>query len=232
MAFESMQLVKLALVETVAVPTQNPRELPIVGGHLALDFANTVDDPEGPERYDHAGTYPELVGWSVRIGVLTPDQADELLDAAIEHPLVCSLAMRRAHALRRILIDTFTEIAMINSGEPAGTERLATEAHWADLRPFVTDAMAHAELAPDDSTYRLTWPETSQLDAMLWPIGLAALDLLISPQLSRLKKCAGCPWVFLDQSKNLSRRWCAMSDCGTHEKIRRYVTRRAAKKRV
>jgi predicted RNA-binding Zn ribbon-like protein len=85
---------------------------------------------------------------------------------------------------------------------------------------------------PSDSTYQLTWPETTRLDVMLGPIGLAALDLLTSSQLSRLKKCAGCPWVFLDQSKNLSRRWCAMNDCGTHEKIRRYVTRRAAKKRA
>ena len=91
--------------------------------------------------------------------------------------------------------------------------------------------MAHAELAPDESMYQLTWPETSQLDAMLRPIGLAALELLTSPQLSRIKKCAGCPWLFLDQSKNSSRRWCAMNDCGTHEKIRRYVSRRAAARR-
>jgi predicted RNA-binding Zn ribbon-like protein len=219
------------LVKTVGNAVQNPRELPILGGHLALNFANTVDDPEGPERYDHAGTYAELVGWSTRIGVLTPDQADELLDAASEHPLVSSIAVRRAHALRRILIDIFNEIALINSGEPTGTERLAPVTHWADLRPFVTDAMAHAELALDDSMYQLTWPETSQLDAMLRPIGLAALVLLTSPQLSRIKKCAGCPWLFLDQSKNFSRRWCAMNDCGTHEKIRRYVSRRAAARR-
>jgi predicted RNA-binding Zn ribbon-like protein len=203
-----------------------------VGGHLALDFANTVDDPEGPQRYDHAGTYPELVEWSVRIGVLMPDQADALLAVADEHPLVSSIAVKRAHALRRILIDTFTDIAVINSGATAGTERLRPVAHWDELRPFVTDAMAHAELAPSDSMYQLTWPETTRLDVMLRPIGLAALELLTSPQLSRLKKCAGCPWVFLDQSKNLSRRWCAMGDCGTHEKIRRYVTRRAAKKRM
>jgi predicted RNA-binding Zn ribbon-like protein len=101
---------------------------------------------------------------------------------------------------------------------------------WDELRPFVTDAVAHAELVPGDSTYQLAWPETTRLDVMLGPIGLAALDLLTNPQLSRLKKCAGCPWVFLDQSKNQSRRWCAMNDCGTHEKIRRYVIRRAAKK--
>jgi predicted RNA-binding Zn ribbon-like protein len=219
------------LVETAINATQTPRELPIVGGHLALDFANTVDDPEGRERYDHAGTYAELVGWSARIGVLTPDQAAALLVAADQHARAATAALRRAQALRRILIDIFTEIALINSDKPEGTERETPTAHWADLRPFVTDAMAHAELTPGDSTYQLTWPETTRLDAMLRPIGLAALALLTSPQLSRLKKCGGCPWLFLDQSKNLSRRWCAMNDCGTHEKIRRYVTRRAAARR-
>ena len=87
-----------------------------MGGHLALDFANTVDDPEGPERYDHAGTYPELVGWSARIGILPPDQAEALLTAADEHPRARSAALKRAHLLRDILIETFTEIAAINSG--------------------------------------------------------------------------------------------------------------------
>jgi predicted RNA-binding Zn ribbon-like protein len=211
--------------------TQYPRELPIVGGHLALDFANTVDDPDGPERYDHAGTYPELVSWATRIGVLRPDQAAALLAGADQHPRGSAAALRRAHALRHILIDTFTEIAVINSGQPADIERPTVTAHWADLRPFVTDALARAELVPGDSTYQLTWPDTTRLDAMLRPIGRAALELLTSPQLSRLKKCAGCPWLFLDQSKNLSRRWCAMSVCGTDEKIRRYVTRRAAARR-
>jgi predicted RNA-binding Zn ribbon-like protein len=219
------------LVETATNATQTPRELPIVGGHLALDFANTVDDPEGGERYDHAGTYAELVGWSARIGVLTPDQAAALLVAADEHPRAASATLRRAHALRRILIDIFTEIAMINSGEPAVTERQTPVAHWADLRPFVTEAIGHTELTPGESHYQLTWPETTRLDAMLRPIGLAALALLTDPQLSRLKKCGGCPWLFLDQSKNFSRRWCAMNDCGTHEKIRRYVARRKAARR-
>ena len=225
-------------METTVQGTRTPRPLPIVGGHLALDFANTVDDPEGTERYDHAGTYPELIGWSARIGILRPDQADALLASAKAHPRSAFAALRRAHALRHTLIDCFTEIAVINAGGPADNERPTPAQHWADLRRFVMDAIAHAELElrpePHEApaAYQLTWPETTRLDVMLGPIGLAALDLLTSPQLSRLKKCAGCPWVFLDQSKNLSRRWCAMSDCGTHEKIRRYVTRRAAKNRA
>jgi predicted RNA-binding Zn ribbon-like protein len=214
-----------------------PRELPILGGHLALDFANTIDDPLGPKRYDHAGTYSELVGWSARIGILRPGEADELLADGREHPRARSAALRKAHVLRRVLNETFADIAMTNSGQ-ADVERrtipTSCAAHWADLRPFVTDALDHADLAPigpPAPRYELTWPLTARLDAMLWPIAVAAADLLTAPQLDRLKQCAGCPWLFLDQSKNFSRRWCAMNDCGTHEKIRRYVSRRAAKKR-
>jgi predicted RNA-binding Zn ribbon-like protein len=230
-----MQLVKWLLVETTVEAGRTPRQLPVVGGHLALDFANTVDDPDGAERYDHAGTYPELVGWSARIGILQPDQADELIQTAEERPRAAWSALQRAQRLRRILNEIFSKIAAINSGE-SGT----VAAEWPDLRPFVTEALTHAELdlrlQPVEelghAAYQLTWPVTARLDSMLWPISVAAVDLLTGPQLNRLKKCAGCPWVFLDQSKNLSRRWCAMNDCGTHEKIRRYVNRRAARKRA
>jgi predicted RNA-binding Zn ribbon-like protein len=216
------------LVETVGV-THLPRELPIVGGHVALDFANTIDDPEGPARYDHIGTYLELVGWSARVGLLVPGQAADLLEAAGEVSRVASAALRRAHLLRRILIDTFTKVADGNN-TGRGKARLAPALAWGDLRPFVTDATANADLASNGTSYELAWPLTARLDGMLWPIAAAAAALLTSPQLPRLKKCAGCPWVFLDQSKNLSRRWCAMEDCGTHEKIRRYVTKRAAQR--
>src|SRR5215213_8984851 len=116
-----MQLVKCVLVATTPEATHSPRELFIIGGQLALDFANTVDDPDGPNHHDHAGTYAEL--------------ASEGFDVPAE----------------------------LAGGYAAGRNALA---------------------------------------------GLAAGELLTSPQLSRLKKCAGCPWLFLDQSKNLSRRWC------------------------
>jgi predicted RNA-binding Zn ribbon-like protein len=218
------------LVVTTGEAKRSPRALFIIGGHLALDFANTVDDPDGPNHHDHAGTYPDLVAWSAGIGVLQPDQAEALLAAAEEHPRARSAALKRAHQLRRILIDIFTEIAAINSGQSEDTEP-ASSARWIELRPFVTDAVAYSELASGDSAYQLTWPEAERLDAMLWPVAVAASELLTSPQLSRLKKCAGCPWLFLDQSKNLSRRWCTMEDCGTHEKILRYVARRASKRR-
>lgn len=181
------------------------RELPIVAGHLALDFANTVDDPLGPARHDHLATYADLVRWSVRAGAITAGTG-----------LTPSRAtLRRAHALRDTLNDVFT--AVTTGGE----------VHWADLRPYVVDAVAHASLS---ESHALTWPDALEPHAMLWPVAHAAAELLTSQDIHRVKQCAGCPWLFLDRSRNNSRRWCAMNDCGTHEKIRKYVARRAARR--
>jgi predicted RNA-binding Zn ribbon-like protein len=55
----------------------------------------------------------------------------------------------------------------------------------------------------------------------------AAVELLTAGRLDRVKGCGTCRFLFLDESRNRSRRWCSMEDCGTAEKIRRYVTRRA-----
>jgi predicted RNA-binding Zn ribbon-like protein len=69
-----------------------------------------------------------------------------------------------------------------------------------------------------------------ELESPLWPVAHATYALLTSSRAGRIKRCAGCPWLFLDQSKNGSRRWCSMEICGTNEKMRLYVSRRAARR--
>jgi predicted RNA-binding Zn ribbon-like protein len=60
-------------------------------------------------------------------------------------------------------------------------------------------------------------------DRILGPVAWAAMDLLRSDELDRLKQCPAhdCHWLFLDRSKNGSRRWCEMSTCGDRAKKRR-----------
>ena len=190
------------------------RELPIVGGHLALDFANTVDDPLGPQRWDHVQAYPDLLLWSVRVAVLTRAEAAALENGA--GPRAVARVMTRATALRDALNATFGAVATKDS--PA--------AGWAELRPFVRDAVAHAEVAAAGPP---AWP-SDDLAAPLWPVADAAYRLLTGPDTARLKRCVACPWLFLDRSKNGSRRWCSMEFCGTDEKVRRYVRKRAARR--
>ena len=90
-------------------------------------------------------------------------------------------------------------------------------------------AVAHADLAVDGERVVLRWPGDG-LGAIGDAVAQAAYDLLTGDHLARVKVCAGCHWLFLDQSKNGSRRWCSMEDCGTSAKMRRYVARRAARR--
>ena len=61
---------------------------------------------------------------------------------------------------------------------------------------------------------------------------VAAVELVRGVELRQLRACpvddGGCGWLFLDRSRNGSRRWCAMEDCGTRAKIRKLGERRRA----
>lgn len=218
-------------METTRRDRGQPRELPIVGGHLALDFANTVDDPLGPARHDHASTYPDLIRWARRVDLLDQHEVDQLLGAAEHAPRAERIALHRAHQLRLVLNELFGAVA---------DQRPDITAQWQRLRPFVTTAVAAAGVAPageadhdrGDATRRQRWAWTrgEELDAVLHPIAMAAAELLVGPDLPRIKRCARCPWLFLDKSRNHSRRWCDMDDCGKAQKIERYVARRAARR--
>ncbi|MET9018438.1 ABATE domain-containing protein [Actinopolymorpha sp. NPDC004070] len=222
-------------METSSTQLSGPRELPIVGGHLALDFANTVDDPLGPERHDHAATYDDLLAWSTRVGTISEAQADRLRRSARRRADDAARTVTHAHDLRDTLNELFGRI--VESG-PGGTQ---TAKHWARLRPYVTEAMAAATVVENDNGHssprpgspvlRWAWPASDDLAVVLHPVASAAADLLVSDQLHRLSRCARCPWLFLDTSKNHSRRWCDMNDCGKALKIERYVARRAAARR-
>jgi predicted RNA-binding Zn ribbon-like protein len=65
---------------------------------------------------------------------------------------------------------------------------------------------------------------SDDLARVLWPVARAAFDLLTGAEAGRLRECAGrdCHWLFLDRSKNGSRRWCAMANCGNAAKARRH----------
>lgn len=200
---------------------EDVRELPIVGGHIALDFANTIDDPAGPARHDHIADYAGLVRWAGRVDIVTAREVAELTAIARAHPRTASAAVRAAHELRTLIGGLFAHAATGHGVDPMG---------WEGLRPRVAAAVAHARLERGSGSYEYHWPLTERPDALLWPVVYGAAELLTAADLSRVKQCAGCPWLFLDRSKNGSRRWCSMQDCGTHAKIVKYVARRAARR--
>ena len=84
-----------------------------------------------------------------------------------------------------------------------------------------------AQLVRIDDAYEWRWAD-DDLARPLWSVIHEAMRLLTDGPLDRVKGCANCRFHFLDLSKNRSRRWCSMDDCGTEDKMRKYVARRAS----
>jgi len=123
--------------------------------------------------------------------------------------------LRRARDLREAVFRIFARPGT----EGGDLDLLADEA---------ARAAAERRLAATADGYAYTWPESDRLEQPLWPVALAAAELLTSAEeRSRVKECAAdnCNWLFLDMSRNRSRRWCDMKVCGNRAKARRFSAR-------
>jgi predicted RNA-binding Zn ribbon-like protein len=86
----------------------------------------------------------------------------------------------------------------------------------------------YARLAAAEEGFRWTVDgEADELDVALRPIVESAVSLMTSPRMARLRRCgnATCYWLFIDETKNASRRWCEMASCGNVMKVRRHRAR-------
>jgi predicted RNA-binding Zn ribbon-like protein len=194
--------------------------LRLVGGNLALDFVNTRVGPPGAAPDDDVLTgYPELIAWSEYTADLTGAQATALRRRARDDAAGADATFQRALDIRDYLDGIFQALAVRRSPEPAALAR---------LRDDEADALAHARL-DQDSGFSWTWRDDHSLARPLRPVVHAAVGLLTTATTERVKRCEGCSFVFYDESKNRSRRWCSMEDCGAAEKMRRYIAARRSR---
>jgi predicted RNA-binding Zn ribbon-like protein len=192
--------------------------LRIVGGDVALDFVNTED---GDPPVECLRGYGDLVAWSVLVGLFSAEEGERLVGEADLRPEDAEAVYRDALRLRGALYGVFRALA---EGGDVPERDLET------LRGYEREALSRGKLVQGDRGFSWVWKDGRDLAGMLWPVAHAATRLLTSGDLDRLKLCAGCYWVFLDASRNRSRRWCTMEVCGTDAKMRRYVAKRAAKR--
>jgi len=92
--------------------------------------------------------------------------------------------------------------------------------------------LVRREVRPAGEGYTWVWKRTNaELDDVLAPVVESAAALLTSPDLSRVRECESetCGWLFIDRSRNRSRRWCDMTVCGNRAKVRRHYQRTHAK---
>ena len=206
--------------------TKEERIFDISSGLLCLDFANTVDDRTDEHPQELLVSYADLVAWSRQAKVLSENEAWKLLEKAKKPHVEANKVLRRAVEIREAIFRIFKTVA---EGRSPQDEDLAL------LSAIVAEAQGHARIVPGAHGFRWDWVETgSELDCMLWPVVRSASDFLTSDELDTLRVCASdtCNWLFIDTSKNHSRRWCNMKSCGNREKARRFYTRKKSSSAV
>ena len=195
-----------------------PPKYLLVGGRLCLDFCNTTRDRTG-EPEERLTDYVELVGWSWRAGILNSEEAARLRRMARRSPTEAVSVLERAIALREAMHQVFLAAATGHRVRPESLELLNAE---------LGRALARSQVVPADTGYAWVWAEGGRaLDSMLWPIARSAADLLTGGDLTTVRQCGGraCGWLFLDTSRNRTRRWCDMRVCGNRAKARRHHER-------
>jgi predicted RNA-binding Zn ribbon-like protein len=198
----------------------------LTGGLLCLDFANTVDDRTEVHPQELLNSYYDLVSWSEQAQVLTEREAQRLLEKAARRPSEAIRVLQQAVVIREAIFRIFKAVAEDASPE---NEDLVL------LSAAVADAQNHARIVPMENGFRWDWAtKAGELDCMLWPVVQSAADFLTSDELDSVRVCASdtCNWLFLDTSKNHSRRWCNMKSCGNREKARRFYSRKKSSSTV
>lgn len=204
------------------------------GGELCLDFANTIEPrggpppiakPPGVEFRDEITTYDELVAWTYHKDALVLETAEALLEAGDRDPDGSQKVLDFAREFRDVIYRVFWSIAQ--QQPPAATD-------LAEIARAHVHAAEYAELVASASEIRWQWSaDTSLLVRPLWPIAWSTTGLLTTADHRRIKVCPGpgrppvdCGWLFHDSSKNVSRRWCSMADCGAAVKAMHQTSRR------
>ena len=196
-------------------------EVPAAKADLALEFANTRYW-RGRETHSETLNSPEdLLKWCADAKI--PHRAiDRLRTWWQQHPRKAEQAFGDALELREALYRIFRTIA--EEGEP-------TSADLDVLNRALSDAPSRAHLVRANGGYAWALADLQpEVTALLAPVIWAAADLLIEPARIKVRRCANdeCVWLFLDDSKSGTRRWCDMKACGNRAKAHRHYAKQKA----
>jgi predicted RNA-binding Zn ribbon-like protein len=191
------------------------------GEGLSLRFVNTLAWRKAAAPEERLPSPAALLDWCAGTGLLDAERASQMEARWEERPREARACHRRALALREAVYGLF--LSRILSG------RVPEEALRV-LNAVLADAPPRVRLAPSGGAFGW-WvgPATpASPDVLLAPIAWSAADLLAGPRSHRIRQCAderGCGWLFLDESRAGTRRWCSMAECGNRAKARRHRLR-------
>ncbi len=194
-----------------------PESIALIGGHIVLDLVNTVSWRHDPARWRENLAEHDLLTWAQRPSGLDGSDFSILRTAIAENP---SAAERVLHDVRELREHLYQHLAA-RIDQPDVQPQVERDSQ---LHRALVDAVTASNIAGIPARWNLEPRTASDLTRVL---ALHALDLLQTVASERLRRCDddGCGWLFLDTTRNHSRRWCSSGDCGNRDRARRHYAR-------
>lgn len=191
----------------------------LVGGALCLDFCNTVGGTREGTAKENLHSYSHFVAWCQQAGIMAKPQREDLVRKAEQNPQTASVVLGRALELREAIYRIFFDLSRHKEAAQGDLDLLNHELSLGLNRLRITPQ-------PDGNGFGWKWAmDDPDLECPLGPLAHSAANLLIEHDCChKVRQCRGgnCGWLFIDSSKNHSRCWCDMRDCGNLAKVRRH----------
>ncbi len=199
-------------------------DVTLVGGRLAIDFANFPSHPASPRV--NALSWEGLIRFLEATRIVSADRAEQLLDLTDSDPHSAYELLNRAERLRDSLRFIFAALA--------GKEQITGE--WIiPINEVLRVTEGHDELVGSGRVWRMEYvAKDGSLDWLLAAIARSAAELITEGESAQIRLCAnpGCSLFFCDNSRTHRRRWCSMALCGNRHKVAAFARRHSVKKRA
>jgi predicted RNA-binding Zn ribbon-like protein len=192
-------------------------EIRLDGGNLSLDFVNTIHDRYEEPLEDYLHNYLDLITWANFADAINSSQKKRLLHLSRKNQGEADRVYKDSVQLREAVYQCVVNLISRDEVPPVNMQV---------INQWLSKAFSSLELTQSDNDFALDWKaENFGLESVLWPIIRSFADLVTSDDRDRIKQCSNCGWVFVDRSKNKSRRWCSMETCGNRVKAQRYANK-------
>jgi predicted RNA-binding Zn ribbon-like protein len=192
-----------------------------IGGALCLDFANTIHDSHAEDNEDELRNIADLLQWASEAGLLSRAEHDRLSAHYARNSQAALAALSAGIATRDLVLATFSGVA---GGRPVSPRGLS------ELNAALARALAFPRVHKQSGRIAMDWESAAGgLQRVQCAVLISAAQLLASDRVESLRECASgdCTWLFVDETRNHSRRWCDMRTCGNRMKARRHYRRSA-----
>jgi predicted RNA-binding Zn ribbon-like protein len=186
---------------------------------LCLNYANTLSWRGSDRPAEKLHGLADILRWTEHSGVVRPAATEKLRRWSRNHQAEAAEVFAEAITIREVVFRIFSAIAVGASVQ---------------AKDFVVLKAVLAKTPPRSQLARLGrhcgwWVEQGQpsVAGVLAPVLWSAGDLMLNAESRPIRRCANqeCLWLFIDQSKNSTRRWCDMNACGNRAKARRHYAK-------